>query len=153
MKCRTPGRPETRMPEASIQDRSAPDGQCFGCGSQNELGFRIKSLARGDGTIVARWTPGPEHSNGAGSVCGGVLATVLDCHGAAAAVHEMGSDAILTKQFTIEFLQPTPLEAVELVARVVERRTRSVEIEAHAISAGTICATLRGVFVIPRSAA
>lgn len=140
------------MAEASIQDRSFPDGDCFGCGSTNERGLRIKSFPREDGTIVARWTPGPEHSNGAGSVCGGVLATVLDCHGAATAVHEMGSDAILTKQFTIEFLRPTPLEEIELVARVVERRTRSVEIDAHALSGGTTCATLRGIFVVPRAA-
>jgi acyl-coenzyme A thioesterase PaaI-like protein len=71
--------------EQSIQDRDFADTNCFGCGPANGLGLRIKSFARADGTVVARWSPGAEHSNGAGAVCGGVLGTILDCHGAAAA--------------------------------------------------------------------
>jgi acyl-coenzyme A thioesterase PaaI-like protein len=70
--------------EQSIQDRDFADGNCFGCGPTNPAGLRIKSYPRADGTVVARWLPQAEHSNGAGAVCGGVLATILDCHCAVA---------------------------------------------------------------------
>jgi hypothetical protein len=45
------------------------------------------------------------------------------------------------------------MEALELVARVVGRRTRSVEVEVTASADGTTCATLRGIFVAPKEVA
>jgi len=136
--------------EQSIQDRDFADADCFGCGPANGLGLRIKSFARADGTVVARWSPGAEHSNGAGAVCGGVLGTILDCHCAAAAAVALSAAAV-TKEFAIEFLRPTPLEPLDLVARVVNRRRRSAEVEAVASASGEACARFHGVFVVPRS--
>jgi acyl-coenzyme A thioesterase PaaI-like protein len=136
--------------EQSIQARNFADGECFGCGPSNAAGFRIKSFPRADGTVVAQWSPGAEHSNGAGAVCGGVLGTILDCHCAAAASVALSATAF-TKEFTIEFLRPTPLASLELVARVVERRNRSVALEAVATASGEVCVRFRGVFVVPRN--
>ena len=140
------------MARVSIQDRIFPDGECFGCGSKNDRGLQLKSLPRSDGAIIAHWRPGVEHTNGAGTVCGGVLATILDCHGAATGLHAMRSGTMLTKQFTIEFLRPTPMGELELVGRVVQCRTRSVEVEVVASAEGTAGARLSGIFVVPKSA-
>lgn len=140
------------MTSDSIQDRRWPDGSCFGCGSANAKGLQIKSFPQTDGSLLARWTPGPEHSNGEGAVCGGVLGTILDCHAAATAAHALPAAAV-TKQFAIEFVAPAPMQALDLVARVVDLRARSAEIEAVASAGGEACARFRGVFVIPRERA
>jgi len=139
------------MSEQSIQDRHFADGECFGCGPSNAHGLRIKSFPRADGALLARWSPGPEHSNGGGAVCGGILSTILDCHCAAAAAHALSTPAV-TKEFSVEFVHPTPMEPLELVARVVDLCNRSVELEAIASAAGQACVRFRGVFVVPRAA-
>src|SRR5687768_4989369 len=82
--------------ELSIQERLYPDLPCFGCGHGNAKGLRLRSYPRdGDGTgdgdrgiVVATFTPWPEHDNGVGYLNGGVIATVLDCHSAAAVMRE-----------------------------------------------------------------
>jgi uncharacterized protein (TIGR00369 family) len=139
------------MSEESIQDCQFSDGECFGCGPMNVRGLQIKSFPRADGTFLARWSPRSEHTNGAGFVCGGILSTVLDCHSAAAAAQALSAVAV-TKEFSIEFVRPTPMEPLELVARVIELRRRSAEIEAVANASGQTCARFRGVFVVPRGA-
>ena len=66
--------------QLSLQERYAPEGQCFGCGPKNELGLRIRSFEAGDGTVVAEWIPRPEHEAFDGHLNGGILATLIDCH-------------------------------------------------------------------------
>ena len=139
------------MSEQSIQDRQFSDGDCFGCGPKNARGLQIKSFRRADGAVLAHWSPRPEHTNGGGFVCGGILSTILDCHCAAAAAHALSAGAV-TKEFSIEFLRPTPIGPLELLARVVELRSRSVELEAVASASGQVCVRFRGVFVVPRGA-
>lgn len=141
--------------ELSFQQRHFPDGECFGCGPGNTAGLRINSYPAEDGAMVCDWTPEPEHGNGGGSVCGGIMSTVLDCHAAAAGWHAlMRRDgrpaALFTKEFTVQFLHPTPLETVRLTARVTEMRTRSVAVEAVAEAGGEVCVRFSGVFVVPR---
>jgi acyl-coenzyme A thioesterase PaaI-like protein len=147
------------MSDQSIQDRYYPDAVCFGCGPQNPLGLQIKSVARADGAVVASWMPRPEHRDGMGAVvCGGILSTLLDCHAAAAAGYALGQASggftgAVTKQFTVEFLQPTPMEPLEIVAHVVQVRRRSAEVEATASFGGQESVRFRGVFVVPDSGA
>jgi len=74
--------------ERSIQERYYPDLPCFGCGPANEKGLRLRSYPRADGIVTASFTPWPEHDNGLGYLNGGIIATVLDCHSAAAVTHE-----------------------------------------------------------------
>jgi acyl-coenzyme A thioesterase PaaI-like protein len=143
------------MAEQSFQDCHFPDAGCFGCGPKNSAGLQIKSFPRADGSVVARWTPHPAHSNGMGAVCGGILSTVLDCHAGAAAGYALSKRAGVsvwgvTKEFSIQFLRPTPIEPLELEARVVDLRTRSVEVEATARFEGQSCAQFHGIFVLPR---
>ena len=112
----------------SLQEQYFPELTCFGCGPRNERGLRLRSFER-DGVVVAEFTPWPEHDNGFGFLNGGIISTLLDCHSAAAVVHEAsvrGYEAIgaaalpyVTAGLDVRFLRPSPLtEPVVLVARV-----------------------------------
>jgi len=102
----------------SIQESLYPELTCFGCGHANPNGFHLRSYRDGDLT-VAEFTPRPEHDNGFGFLNGGIITTVLDCHGAAvvlweAAQHEWlaapGAPLpFITAGFDVRFLRPTPL--------------------------------------------
>jgi acyl-CoA thioesterase FadM len=56
-----------------------PGNVCFGCGNDNQLGMQIKSYWDGD---IARcdWQPQLHHQGWAKLTCGGVIATIVDCH-------------------------------------------------------------------------
>jgi len=77
---------------ASIQESLYPELTCYGCGHANPHGFRLRSYRERDLT-VADFVPRPEHDNGFGFVNGGIIATVLDCHGAAAVMGRSPSGA------------------------------------------------------------
>ncbi len=118
----------------SIQEALYPQLMCFGCGHANPRGLHLRSYVEGD-RVVADFTPWPEHDNGTGFLNGGIISTVLDCHGGAVAMHEgaqrgwtVESDAsipFITAGFDVRFLRPTPLDqALRLVGwaeRVDER--------------------------------
>src|SRR5829696_1940227 len=110
----------------SIQESLYPDLTCFGCGHANPHGFHLRSYREGELT-VGEFTPRPEHDNGFGFLNGGIISTVLDCHGAAVVMWEAaqrGWEAapgapvpFITAGFEVRFLRPTPLgPAVHLVA-------------------------------------
>lgn len=112
----------------SIQDRFFADLPCFGCGPKNALGLRLRSFAADDGSVRASFRPWPEHDNGLGYLNGGIIATVLDCHSAAAVVLGAERSGIVpdgTLQFVtagldVRYLRPAPLhDPVELIARLV----------------------------------
>jgi acyl-coenzyme A thioesterase PaaI-like protein len=102
----------------SIQESLYPELTCFGCGHANPHGFHLRSYREGDRT-VAEFTPLREHDNGFGFVNGGIIATVLDCHSAAAVMWEVaqrgwttptGSPApFVTASFDVRFHRPAPL--------------------------------------------
>ena len=124
----------------SLQERYFPDLPCFGCGPANEKGLRLRSYARDDGTVTALFTPWPEHDNGLGFLNGGIIATVLDCHSAAAITHEAFSRGwpplpgaalpYVTAGLEVSYLRPAPLtETVELYAEVTA--ASEAEMTAH----------------------
>lgn len=124
---------------------------CYGCGRLNPHGHQIKSYWDGDET-VARFTPRPEHMAVPGYVYGGLIASLIDCHGtgtAAAAAHraagaELGSAPtlrFLTASLRVDFLRPTPLgPELELRGRVKEVKGRKVTTEIRLLAAGAECA-------------
>lgn len=110
----------------SVQEALYPELTCFGCGHANPDGFHLRSYVEGD-VVVAEFTPGPEHDNGFGFVNGGIITTVLDCHGAAVVMWEAAQRRweaapgapvpFITAGFEVRFLRPTPLgPTVRLVA-------------------------------------
>src|ERR1700689_4633838 len=72
----------------SIQESLYPELTCFGCGNANPHGFHLRSYREGDLT-AGEFRPRPEHGNGFGFLNGGIVATVLDCHGKAAVMWEV----------------------------------------------------------------
>ena len=117
------------MSAVAIQDRLFPDLTCFGCGPANERGLQLKSYREGD-LVVAHFTPWPEHDNGIGFLNGGIIATLLDCHSAAAVFEtadengweRLGGSAFsfITAGIEVEYLRPAPLDdTVELRARIL----------------------------------
>jgi acyl-coenzyme A thioesterase PaaI-like protein len=129
---------------------------CYGCGRLNEHGHQIKTFWEGDETVT-RYHPRPEHTAIPGFVYGGLIASLIDCHGtgtAAAAAYRaenrpMDSEPPLrfvTGSLHVDFLKPTPM-GPELVlrGRVKEFKGRKVVVEAE-VWAGDVM-TARGEVV------
>jgi len=122
--------------ELSIQERLYPESTCFGCGQANPDGLRIRSFEHGEG-VIATFQPGPQHTNGMGSLNGGIIATLLDCHSGAAvlsaAVEPSGELAQLwvTAGLELRYRLPTFLEMpVELHAKITDRSESAVRVKA-----------------------
>jgi acyl-coenzyme A thioesterase PaaI-like protein len=145
------------MTEKAFQDYY-PDhtAHCYGCGRLNEAGHQIKSYWDGEES-VARFTPDPKHVAIPGYVYGGLLASLLDCHGtgtaSAAAYRTEGremdtepSRRFLTGSLHLDYIKPTPLGVeLEIRGRVKEVRGRKVVIEEWIVANGEI--TVRGEVV------
>jgi len=106
-----------------------PSKFCFGCGTDNEQGLKIRSYWDGD-TAKCIWHPTQAHQGWAGLTCGGVIATIVDCHCIATAMatalqnenRALGSEphyVFATGSINIRFLKPTTINcAIELHAQV-----------------------------------
>ncbi|MBW2319214.1 MAG: PaaI family thioesterase [Deltaproteobacteria bacterium] len=131
---------------------------CYGCGRLNEDGLQLKSYWDGEDT-VAIFHPRPYHIAIPGFVYGGLIASLIDCHGtgtAAAAAYreegrEMGTEPPLrfvTASLHVEFLRPTPLGVpIEVRGSVVEIKGRKVVVSETVSVDGKICAKGRVVAV------
>lgn len=148
------------MPEKAFQDYYPAElSLCYGCGRLNEHGLQIKSYWDGEET-VARFTPRPYHIAVPGYVYGGLIASLMDCHGtgtAAAAGYraegrELGSEPALryvTASLKVDYLRPTPLGIeLEVRGRVREIHGRKVIVETWLLANGELCA--RGEVVAVR---
>src|SRR2546427_6134944 len=111
----------------SLQARYAPATRCFGCGPANEKGLRIKSRVV-DGELVAQWTPEPHHEAYAGMLNGGIIGTLLDCHGNwAAAYYLMTRDRLDTPPRTLTPEVPVQLRRAAPAARPLTLPARAGE--------------------------
>lgn len=139
----------------SLQDTYAPRGTCFGCGPANPKGLRIKSFAEGDDEVVAEWTPAPHHEAFTGTLNGGIIGTLLDCHcnwtAAWYLMKKSGADrppCTVTAEYAIALKRPTPSGGpVQLRARVVESGADRAVVEGKLIAGDKVCDTCRGTFV------
>jgi len=143
------------MSAKAIQDDYPDDfSHCFGCGRLNQHGHQLKSFRDGDGDAdetVAHFTPGPAHIAIPGFVYGGLLASLIDCHGtgtAAAAGYRAAGRALgsspalryVTASLKVDYLRPTPLGVeLELRGRAVEVKGRKVRAEVRVLANGTEC--------------
>lgn len=113
---------------------------CYGCGSNNSHGHRIKTFWEGEESVT-RFMPEPYHTAIPGFVYGGLLASLIDCHStgtAAAAIYrkegrEMDSlpaCRFVTGSLQVSYLKPTPLgRELEIRGRVKEIKGRKVVVE------------------------
>jgi len=132
---------------------------CYGCGRRNEAGMKIKSYWDGE-EAVCHFTPEPYQCGGApGFAYGGLIATLIDCHGAATAsaakLREEGyslGDKPLSRfvatSLKVDYLKPTPLKTtLELRATVKEIKGREVTVSVTLSAAGEVCARGEELFV------
>jgi acyl-coenzyme A thioesterase PaaI-like protein len=136
----------------ALQDRY-PEGfsHCFGCGRLNTHGHRIRSFRDGDGT-VARFRPEPHHMALPGFVYGGLVASLVDCHGIATAadgelrraghaVGEVPTPRYVTAALKVNYRRPTPMGVeLEVRARVKEALGRRTTVEVTVSANGTVTA-------------
>lgn len=117
---------------------------CYGCGCNNERGLQIKTHwdgAEGRGVF----TPRPEHMAMPGFVYGGLLASLVDCHGVATAAASVVAEGLpvpryVTASLHVDFLRPTPLgPELHLSARVAEVRGRKIVVAVEIAAEGRVC--------------
>lgn len=147
------------MSEKAFQDYYPDDvSHCYGCGRLNEDGLRIRSYWDGEET-VCRFEPRSSHTAIPGYVYGGLIASLIDCHGtgtAAAAAYRAQGRAMdsepplrfLTASLHVDYHRPTPLGVpLEVRARVEEVKGRKVTVTATLSASGEVCASGRVVAV------
>ena len=141
------------MTEKSFQEHYPEETRhCYGCGELNKYGHQIKSFWEGDETIC-EFQPQPYHTSFPGFVYGGLIASLIDCHGtgtAAACAHraegrEIGTPPHLrfvTGSLSVEYLKPTPIGVpLQLRGKARELRDRVAKIEVSLSANGILCAT------------
>jgi acyl-coenzyme A thioesterase PaaI-like protein len=134
------------MSETAFQDQYPDDyANCYGCGRNNPQGLHLKSYWDGNET-VCRFTPGKHYSGGfPGFVYGGLIASVMDCHGAGTAAAAKARDSgepigrFVTASLKIDYLKPTPQGAeLEVRGRVVEIKGRKVTVDVSLRAEGAV---------------
>lgn len=141
----------------SLQETYAPNNRCYGCGPANAQGLHIRSFENGD-ELVCDWTPQPHHLAFEGTVNGGIIGSILDCHSNwTAAVHLMKKRGLselpptVTADFHVTLMRPTPIDTtLHLRAHAVQSTGDRVVVEASVEANGKVTATCRGTFVAVR---
>lgn len=140
--------------DKAVQDFYPDDvAYCYGCGRLNKNGYQIKSYLHGEETI-AYYTPEEYHTAIPGFVYGGLLASLIDCHGtgtaAIAAFKQENRDfdslppfRYVTARLQVDYLKPTPLGVeLKLVGKVREIKGKKVVSEIELTANGEV--TVRG---------
>lgn len=120
---------------------------CHGCGPLNPSGKRFRSTLEGDMTVL-RYRPEPDETGGVpGHVYGGLIASLLDCHGAASATAFAGlakpgqTVRYVTGTLTVVYRRPTPLGELTVRGRLVELAGRKAVIALELEAGGEITVT------------
>jgi acyl-coenzyme A thioesterase PaaI-like protein len=134
--------------QTAFQDLYPEDySHCYGCGRLNPDGLQIKTYWEGDESVT-RYTPRSYHTAIPGFVYGGVLASLLDCHGtgtaAAAAARAQGRTIdsepplrYVTASLKVDYLKPTPQGVeLEIRGRAKELKGRKVVVESTLFANG-----------------
>ncbi|HLR22681.1 MAG TPA: PaaI family thioesterase [Pseudogracilibacillus sp.] len=126
--------------EYAIQDKYEEDfAWCYGCGRLNQEGLHLRTGWHGDETVTI-YSPRKEHTAIPGFVYGGLLASLIDCHGTGSASlalhrkngHEPSENVapprFVTGSLHIDFMKPTPqdipLKAVGKVEEIHPKKWR-----------------------------
>ena len=140
------------MAEKAFQDYYQDEySVCYGCGRLNSEGLQIKSHWDGEESVCT-FTPKPQHTAVKGYVYGGLIASVIDCHGtgtAAAAAYRaagvsMDSDTdfrFVTASLHVDYLRPTPIDApMQLRGKIKEIKGRKVVVDVSVTAKDQLCA-------------
>ncbi len=125
---------------------------CYGCGRLNNEGYQLKTSWDGDETVT-RFTPQNHHTALPGFVYGGLLASLIDCHGTGSSslayakengIELSGFNAprFVTGSLNVTYQRPTPLgPELEIRGKIKEIKGRKVVVEARLIAEGKVCVT------------
>jgi len=114
-----------------------PGDVCFGCGHSNAAGLKIKSYWQGE-DCICDWRPEKKHQGWPGVTCGGIIATLIDCHCMASAMatavrnenRPLGSEPeyrFATGTLHIKYLKPTDINSVlTLKAKVTQIKNERI---------------------------
>ncbi len=137
----------------ALQDLAAPEGVCFGCGSKNAHGLRIKSYWDADNVhVVMTYIPDAHYVGWPSLVYGGLISCLVDCHSnwTAMATHyriegrEAGSlpriDCV-TGSLNVKYIKPTPMGVpLMLKARVEGEVGRKTQVLCEVYAANKLTA-------------
>ena len=140
------------MSKKAFQDCYPDDlSHCYGCGKHNPQGHQLKSYWYGQQTI-AHFTPESYHTAIPGFVYGGLIASLIDCHGtgSAAAVAFRNEDRAMetlpairfvTGALNVNYLAPTPQGVeLELIGSFSEIKERKIIVDIVVSANGVVCA-------------
>ncbi|QGY03641.1 PaaI family thioesterase [Methylobacterium mesophilicum SR1.6/6] len=142
------------MTMKAIQDHYPPSfAHCYGCGPANPHGHHLKSYLLDERT-EARFTPDAIYSGGVpDNVYGGMIASLLDCHGTASAAafayrdrgRVMGDDGpplrFVTASLQVDFRKPTPLgEELLITGTLRSLDGRKAQVSLSLSAGGVECA-------------
>lgn len=136
---------------------------CYGCGRLNADGLHVRSHWEAEESVAVH-EPDPKYIAIPGYVYGGLIASLIDCHGTGtaagaayrAAGRTMGDPAdsaaplrFVTAALTVDYLRPTPMGVPLLLrARPTEVKERKVVVEITLSADGHECARGRVVAVL-----
>ncbi|AEN90577.1 MULTISPECIES: PaaI family thioesterase [Priestia] len=145
----------------AIQDEYPDDfAWCYGCGRLNQDGYHFRTGWLGEKTITL-YTPKAEHTAIPGFVYGGLLASLIDCHGTGSASlalyrkngHEIGDSAepprFVTGSLHVDFKKPTPQgEVLKAIGTVEEIHPKKWRVKTEVYASDIIVATGEVVAVV-----
>jgi len=132
---------------------------CYGCGKNNPEGHQLKSYWQhldekniNASTTVARCIPDKKYTAIPGFVYGGMIASLIDCHGTGSASamaylsqgRELGSlpaMRFVTGALNVSFLAPTPQDVeLTLVGSFSEVKERKIVVDITLSANDVVCA-------------
>jgi acyl-coenzyme A thioesterase PaaI-like protein len=169
--------------QPAVQD-FYPDelAHCYGCGRLNEYGLHIQSrwIDPPGGKTIATITPRAYHTAIPGFVYGGMIASLVDCHGTGSAalagyhaenrsIDSLPAQRFVTGALHVDYLRPTPLVTaegtlitLELIGEITEVKMKEgrarkvvVKIAVHALGEVTargevVAVQMPDTFLSPR---
>ena len=142
------------MSKTAVQDEFAPNSICFGCGPSNKDGLQIKSYRTNEG-LEMECECEEKHQAFPGVINGGVIGSLIDCHGnwtaAIAIMDKNGLDepqCTVTAQYEVKLKRPTPFgPKLKIKSRVLALQEDRAEVIIELKANGKTCATGRGLFI------
>ena len=142
------------MDGESVQEKHAPNSICFGCGPANADGLKIRSFPIENGLEMTFQTS-DHHQAFPGMINGGIIGTLLDCHGnwtaAMAIMADRGDDeapCTVTARYTIKLRRPTPHGVpLHITSHVESVEGNRAEVSMTLTAEGEVCAQGDGLFV------
>lgn len=140
----------------AIQDLYPDElAHCYGCGKNNSFGYQLKTYLVGDETI-AHFTSDEKSTALPGSVYGGLVASLFDCHGTGSAAAfaciaeniDLENNATIisvrcvTASLKVDFKAPIPMgKELELKGKLRSIEGRKIWVDMTLSADGIVCAT------------